>query len=172
MSNLQKISASSVDLKELKSRYLDLISNGYTENVALQTLNFPKALYLRLMVEDYDFITEIENARKARADFWVGKIIDTIDQDVAKDEVGSERLRFDKLQFLARADNPDRYGNNSKSKVDVNIDLGQFKLLPPDEALKALSNDPFAPKIIEAEIVIKEPSTFQDLITDDEQELL
>jgi hypothetical protein len=142
MSNTQII-ASSVNLKELKAKYLELISNGYTENVALQTLSFPKAIYLKLLIEDLDFIADVEAARKLRADYWVGKIAATVDLDYSKDEVGSERLKFDKLQFLAKADNPEKYGNNAK-KLDINIDLGQFKLLPPDEALKSLANDPFA----------------------------
>lgn len=163
MSNLQTIrrelAASSVDVKDLKAQYIELISNGYTENVALLKLSFPKTLYIRLLLEDLEFISDVEAARKLRADFWVGKIAQTVDTNFSKDEIGSERLKFDKLQFLAKADNPDRYGNNSKSKVDVNIDLGQFKLLPPEEALKALSADPFARKVVEipdAEIISKE----------------
>jgi hypothetical protein len=101
------------------------------------------------LLEDLDFISDVEQARKLRADFWVSKIATTVDHDFSKDEIGSERLKFDKLQFLAKADNPDRYGNNSK-KLDISIDLGQFKLLPPEEALKSLAADPFA---IEAEFI-------------------
>jgi len=149
MSNTQLYAANSADLKELKSTYLDLISNGYTETVALKQLSFPKALYIKLLVEDLDFIADVEKARKLRADFWVSKIAETVDHDYSKDEIGSERLKFDKLQFLAKADNPDKYGNNSK-KLDVNIDIKQFKLLPPDLALKSLQSDPFA---IEADFV-------------------
>lgn len=143
MSNTQLYAANSADLKELKSKYLDLISNGYTETVALKQLSFPKALYIKLLVEDLDFIADVEKARKLRADFWVSKIAETVDHDYSKDEIGSERLKFDKLQFLAKADNPDKYGNNTK-KLDVNIDIKQFKLLPPDLALKSLQSDPFA----------------------------
>jgi hypothetical protein len=102
-----------------------------------------------LLVEDLDFIADVEKARKLRADYWVSKIAETVDHDYSKDEIGSERLKFDKLQFLAKADNPDKYGNNSK-KLDVNIDIKQFKLLPPDLALKSLQSDPFA---IEADFV-------------------
>jgi hypothetical protein len=149
MSNTQLYAANSADLKELKSKYLDLISNGYTETVALKQLSFPKALYIKLLVEDLDFIADVEKARKLRADYWVSKIAETVDHDYSKDEIGSERLKFDKLQFLAKADNPDKYGNNSK-KLDVNIDIKQFKLLPPDLALKSLQSDPFA---IEADFV-------------------
>jgi len=143
MSNTQLYAANSADLKELKSKYLDLISNGYTETVALKQLSFPKALYIKLLVEDLDFIADVEKARKLRADYWVSKIAETVDHDYSKDEIGSERLKFDKLQFLAKADNPDKYGNNTK-KLDVNIDIKQFKLLPPDLALKSLQSDPFA----------------------------
>ena len=143
MSNTQLSAAFSVDIKDLKSKYLDLISNGYTETVALQQLNFPKGLYIKLLVEDTDFIADVEKARKLRADFWVSKIAETVDKDYDKEQIGSERLKFDKLQFLAKADNPDKYGNNSK-KLDVSIDIKQFKLLPPDQALESLKSDPFA----------------------------
>lgn len=143
MSNAHNTIVPSVNVNDLKVQYLDLISQGYTELVALEKLNFPKALYLKLLLDDNDFVLQVENCRKLRAEFWVSKIAATVDQDFSKDEVGSERLKFDKLQFLARADNPDKYGNNTK-KLDVSIDLGKFKLLPPEEALKSLASDPFA----------------------------
>jgi hypothetical protein len=149
MSNTNHLVSSSVDLKELKSKYIELITEGYTESVALSTLNFSKALYIKLLHDDLDFVRDVEEARKIRADYWVNKIATTVDHDFSKDEVGSERLKFDKLQFLAKADNPDKYGNNSKKQIDINVDMKQFKLLPPDKALESLKNDPFAP--IEAE---------------------
>lgn len=162
MSNSQ-ITVSSTDIKELKAKYLECISNGYTENVALKELNFPKALYIKLLIEDLDFIADVDAARKLRADYWVGKIASTVDIDYAKDEVSSERLKFDKLQFLAKADNPDKYGNNSK-KMDINIDLGQFKLLPPEEALKSLAKDPFAIEAEYTEVSIKQNNTDEDIL--------
>jgi hypothetical protein len=163
MSNTQIATASSVDLKDLKSKYLELISNGYTENVALKQLNFPKALYLKLLMEDLDFIQDVEAARKLRADFWVSKIAESLDKPMEKDEVPVERLKFDKLQFLAKADNPDKYGNNSK-KMDINIDLGQFKLLPPEEALKAIKADPFAIEADYVELSINTVDTDKDIL--------
>ena len=169
MSNSQITPASSVDLKQLKNKYIELITNGYTENVALTKLDFPKGLYIKLLVEDRDFVKDLEEARKIRADFWVSKIAETVDFDYSKDEVGSERLKFDKLQFLAKADNPDKYGNNSK-KVDISIDLKQFKLLPPDEAVKALAADPFAIDAEYTEVRIDENNT--DLDIKEEEELL
>jgi hypothetical protein len=178
MSNTQLLAASSVDVKDLKSKYLELISNGYTENVALKELQFPKPLYLKLLVEDLDFISDVEQARKLRADFWVSKIATTVDHDFSKDEIGSERLKFDKLQFLAKADNPERYGNNSK-KLDISIDLGQFKLLPPEEALRSLAADPFAIEADYTDIGINQNYTQKginnvttEVIIPDEDELL
>lgn len=167
MSNSQNITASSVDLRKLKSDYIELITNGYSENVALSQLNFPKQLYIKLLVEDRDFVKDVEEARKIRADFWVAKIAQTVDHDYSKDEVASERLKFDKLQFLAKADNPDKYGNNAK-KVDISIDLKQFKLLPPDEAVKALASDPFAIDAEYTEVRIDENNT--NLVINEEED--
>lgn len=98
---------------------------------------------MRACDEDPDFIKKLEECRKARAEHWVSKIADTVDEDFSKDEVPSEKLKLDKLMFLAKADNPDRY-KSSGTKVDLNIDLKQFKLLAPEEAAKALASDPFA----------------------------
>jgi hypothetical protein len=167
MSNSQIVTASSVDLKELKNKYIELITNGYTENVALEKLGFNKGLYIKLLVEDRDFTKDLEEARKIRADFWVSKIAETVDFDYSKEEIGSERLKFDKLQFLAKADNPDKYGNNSK-KVDISIDLKQFKLLPPEEAVKALASDPFAIDAEYTEVRINNVNTKLDIKEEDD----
>lgn len=140
------------DLKELKKQFLELTASGFVESVALKQLNIERSSFIKMYLDDPEFGTQIDEARKARADFWVSKIVTSIDKDFTKDEIPNERLKFDKLQFLARADNPERYGNNSK-KLDISIDLTQFKLLPPEEALRSLSEDPFAPKIIEATYV-------------------
>ncbi len=155
---MNNLTSTSAQLSELKAKYIELITEGYVENVALEALSFPRGAYLRLMMEDIDFNLQVNEARKLRADFWVSKIAADLNTDYSKDEVPNQRLRFDKLQFLAKADNPDKYGNNSKSKIDINVDLTQFKLLPPDQALKALNADPFAPKneaIPEVELVVK-----------------
>lgn len=144
--------SNSAQLKELKEKYIELVTQGYVENVALETLNFPRGIYLRLMMDDIEFNHRVTEARKMRADYWVSKIAQSLDVPIEKDEVPVERLKFDKLQFLAKADNPEKYGSASK-KMDINIDLGQFKLLPPEEAIKSLTADPFAPKVIEAEFV-------------------
>jgi hypothetical protein len=142
------VTSSPFNIREFKERYLDLIAQGFSEQVALDKLSTPKAVYLRLVLEDADFVKDIDEARKSRAEFWISEIARGVNEVHSKDEVPGERLRFDKLAFLAKADNPDRYGSNRKS--DININLGQFKLLPPEEALKALAQDPFA---IEAEVV-------------------
>lgn len=154
--------SNSAFLKELKSKYIELISQGYVEHVALEKLNFPRGAYLRLMLDDRDFNLAVGEARKARADFWVAKIVEDLDSDYDAKEIPTQRLKFDKLQFLAKADDPDKYGNNSKKTIDLNIDLGKFKLLAPEQALKALAEDPFAPKIVEAaytEMSIDEDNT-------------
>lgn len=141
MTNIVKSNSSEV--VELKEKYLQLISEGYSEYKALQELNFPRGLYLMLMSEDGKFNEQVSEVRKLRADYWVAKIVEDVDVVPNKDEVAGERLRFDKLQFLAKADNPEKYGNNNK-KVDINIDMTKFKLLQPEEAIKALAADPFA----------------------------
>lgn len=139
------------EVKSLKSEFLEMISTGYIETLALNELSIPRGMFVRWCTEDTEFIKQIEEARKCRAEFWVSKIAHNIDLIPEAKDVAGEKYRFEKLQFLARADNPDRYGNNSKSKIDISLDLKQFKLLPPEEAVKALAKDPFA--IVDAEFV-------------------
>jgi hypothetical protein len=143
------------DTKSLKKRFLELTASGYIESVALKELDLSRGRFIQMYMDDPDFSIQIEEARKARADIWVSKIVEDLDVEYSKDEIPNQRLRFDKLQFLAKADDPNRFGNNSK-KLDISIDLKQFKLLPPDQALAALAADPFAPKIIEAEFTEQE----------------
>jgi hypothetical protein len=136
------------DLKQFKESFLEKIASGYIETKALSDLGISKAQFVRLCVENPEFVKDIEEARRHRAEFWVSKIAGSVDDVYDPKEVSGEKLRMEKLVFLAKADNPDRYGTG-KTKVDISIDLKQFKLLPPDEAVKALAADPFA--VVEAE---------------------
>lgn len=151
MSNSHHLIVTSDLVQKFKENYLVLISEGYSEMSALGKLDFPKSYYIKLILDGSDFAKDVEDARKLRADLWIGKIIQDIDVIADADSIGGERLRFDKLQYLAKADNPDRYGTNSK-KLAIGIDFNQFKLLPPDEALKSLSEDPFAIEAVFTEI--------------------
>jgi hypothetical protein len=137
------------NLKDLKAKFLELTAEGNIEARTLDLLDISRGLFVRLCIEDPEFVKNIEEARKARAEFWVSKIAVDIDKDFDKDEIPNQKLKFEKLVFLAKADNPERYGTG-KTKVDISLDLKQFKLLPPEEAVKALTADPFA---IEAEFV-------------------
>lgn len=111
-------------------------------------MSVTRGQFARMCLEDPEFVKKIEEARKARAEFWVSKIAEDVDTIYDPKEVPGHKLRMEKLVFLAKADNPERYGTG-KTKVDISLDLKQFKLLPPDEAVKALAADPFA--VVEAE---------------------
>jgi hypothetical protein len=132
--------------KDFKDNFIELISSGLTEKQALNTLQLTYSEYLRLLMEDPNFLTQVESARMARAEIWVGKIIESVDEVPADSHgVSVAKLKFEKLQFLAKADNPDRYGQRGR-KSDVNIDLNitDYKNLSLDQANKILNNDPFA----------------------------
>lgn len=143
MSNSFNTLTTSSVLKEQREYYLELIASGEIEPKALELSGIKKSTYIRLLLDDPDFAKSVETARKHRADHWVGKIATTVDNDYDKEELPSERLKFDKLQFLAKADNPDRYSGSGKG-VNVSVNLGEFKLLSPEEARIALAADPFA----------------------------
>jgi hypothetical protein len=132
-------------MKQRKDQYLELIASGKVESEALRVCGLPKGVYLRLLAEDPDFVKQIEMSRKYRAEHWIGKIAEDVDgtRALPSSEVASEKLYFDKLQFLAKADNPDRYSGSGKG-ISISVNLGEFRMLNPEEAKKALAADPFA----------------------------
>lgn len=141
---------------QFKSAYVRLISQGFTEGRALADLNVDFIDFFELVAKDEGFRNEIENARKQRAEIWVGRIIDSVNPRMiklddgteveripGKDETAHKKLEFEKLKFLAKADNPDRYGDAAGKANKVEINLNDFKLLTPQESIKVLNNDPF-----------------------------
>jgi len=157
------------DLKEFKKSFIELISSGYVEAKALSDLNVTRGQFARYCLEDPEFVKNIEEARKQRAEFWVSKLAEDIDTIYDPKEVPGHKLRMEKLVFLAKADNPERYGTG-KTKVDISLDLKQFKLLPPEEAVKALAADPFAIEAEYTEVSIDENNT--DTVIKPDEELL
>lgn len=137
-----------IALKQKKAEYLEWIAAGETESSALVKCDLPKATYVRLLMDDPDFARQVENSRKHRADHWIGKIAEDVDDTRHLDtqSIPAEKLYFEKLQFLAKADNPDRYSGSGKG-VNISVNLGEFKLLSPADAQKALAADPFADSI-------------------------
>lgn len=165
MENKQLTTGLSPNFKE---RYLRLIASGYIERTALQFLQVDWLDFFEICSRDPEFRVQIEEARKSRADHWVDKIADSLDKEFTsevetdqglqvvvrpptKDELNLEKLNFDKLKFLAQADNPERYSTGGKAKLSVEFDISDFKLLSVNEATKVLANDPFA-DVIEAEV--------------------
>lgn len=145
---------------EFKAAYVRLICEGNSEATALKTLGIKWIDFFEAAADDPDFRKDIEEARKFRAEIWVDRIVKSIDSNsmLPKDSVPAAKLEFEMLKFLASADNPDRYGGKGGSKVDVNIDLSQFQLIKPEEALKVLQDDPFRKpvKIDNVEILPKD----------------
>jgi hypothetical protein len=133
------------DSKAFKDEYITRIASGQTESFILKELSIDWMDFFEALASDPTFRKDIDEARKQRAEIWVDSIVRSLDTDnfaEAKD-APLLKLHFEKLKFLASADNPERYGASKGTKVDVNLDLKQFQLLPPKEALKVLQNDPF-----------------------------
>jgi hypothetical protein len=158
---------------QFKNNYIRLIAAGAVESQALIVLEVDWLDFFEICSKDPQFRKDIEEARKNRADHWVDKIAvsiekkyhfegpeDPITKEVkiferppTKDELGRDKLDFEKLKFLAQADNPDKYAGGSKPKVNIEFDMKDFKLLSTQEAAKVLLADPFAKPTIDAEIV-------------------
>ena len=156
---------------QFKSNYLRLIASGMVERNALNILEVDWLEFFEICAKDPEFRANIEEARKSRADRWVDNIAESLDKKYlfdtgatdamgkaileerppTKDELGRDKLQFEKLKFLAQADNPEKYAPGAKPKINVEFDMTDFKLLSTEEARKVLTEDPFAPKPIEAE---------------------
>lgn len=161
---------------QFKNNYLRLIAAGQVEKNALVILGVDWLDFFELCAKDPEFRTDIETARKARADRWVDGIAESLDKKYHfegpenpetgiapmierppnKDELGRDKLNFEKMKFLAQADNPEKYATGGKSKIALEFDMSDFKLLSTAEAAKVLSNDPFARPTIDAEFTSKE----------------
>lgn len=107
------------------TEFLELISSGMTEPRALAHLGFKRPTYTQLLLKDADFKELVEQAKKARADVFYEKIVDSVDKVLEKDEVASAKLRFEKLKYVAAMDNPDKYAEKSKHQHDINVNIFQ-----------------------------------------------
>jgi len=156
---------------DFKDNYIRLIASGHVERTALAFLQVEWFDFFEMCSKDPEFRAGIDAARKARADRWVDGIADSLnkiyeveiekdgittkyERPPNKDELGRDKLQFEKMRFLAQADNPEKYAQGGKVKVAVDIDMSDFKLLSPQESIKVLNNDPFNKMaVIDAEIV-------------------
>lgn len=156
-----------------KSDYLRLIASGQVETNALKILEVDWIDFFEVCSKDPTFRANIDEARKQRADRWVDEIAESlthkyydrgdiegvvteIERPPNKDELGRDKLHFEKRKFLAQADNPEKYSQGAKPKISVEFDMSDFKLLSMDEAKKVLHADPFAMNAIEAEYTNQE----------------
>lgn len=123
-------------------------------------------IYTMLLVRDAEFKEAVAEAKRARADVFYEKIVDSVDLPLEKEEVPAAKLRIDTLKYLASIDNPDKYSEKVKHQHDVNINIFQeIKDLPQAEAKRLLTQaDPF---LVEAEfkpVVINEDEDLEDLL--------
>lgn len=141
-----------------KEKFLKLIRSGYTEPRALAEINFEVALYPLYLIRYPEFKEDVVEAKKARADVFFEKIVDSIDDVLEKDEVPAAKLRLDTLKYVAAIDNPEKYSEKVKHQHDINVNIFQeIKDLPASEMKRLLATaDPFA---VEAEFSEVEDDT-------------
>lgn len=162
-----------------KSNYLRLIAAGHVERTALAVLEVEWLDFFEICAKDPEFRANIDDARKSRADRWIDGIAESLDQKYFfegpddpetgkptvierapnKDEIARDKLNFEKMKFLAQADNPEKYAAGAKPKINVEFDMSDFKLLNIAEAAKVLINDPFAKPTVDAEFTSTEKDT-------------
>lgn len=134
-----------------KDKLFSLISSGMSDRKAAALLGFDDLKYSLLLANQSDVAEVVADAIKARADYWVDRVMETATYEYTKEEVPSAKLQFEKLKYLASIDNPDKYSEKN-SKQDVNVNVFDIKTITDAKALKAIKDDPFA---VEAEYSVK-----------------
>jgi len=135
-----------------KDKLFSLISSGISERKAASLLGFDDFKFSLILANQADVMEVVEEAKKARADYWVSKVMETATAEYTKDEVPSAKLQFEKFKYLASIDNPDKYSER-RTTQDVNVNVFDIKTITDAKALKAIKDDPFA---IEAEYTVKD----------------
>ena len=123
--------------EELALQICDEYLTGKTLAEIGRTPGFPPAKQIYRWLQTLDtFREKIERTRASRGIVLEDKILEGIDTPIGKDDVGSERLRFDRLRWLAEVNDPARYGKkvthagDSSKPIQFIINTG---FPPPNE---------------------------------------
>lgn len=130
--------------KAQREYILEVMSKGVDPEDACATMCIPYSSYLITTIES-SFAEGIEEAKKKRADYWYGKIMKDVDVIPSKEDAPGSKLKFEKLKWLAKIDNPEKYGDKVSTSVDIthNINLS-VKNMSISDAKKILEDDPFS----------------------------
>lgn len=97
--------------EELALQVCDEYLTGKTFAEIGRKPGYPPAKQIYRWLQTLDtFREKIERTRAARGIVLEDKILEGIDIPIGKDDVGGERLRFDRLRWAAEVNDPSRYG--------------------------------------------------------------
>ena len=131
---------------------LQRIVAGMTEAHVCEALNIPMMSFILHMTQNPQFSAQVDSARAMRAERWVGNVVNLVTTPQGtpiihdKDDVPGVKLAVDTYKWLAKVDNPERYGDKQSIETH-NTNVLEIKGLSPQEALDILRADPFAPAI-------------------------
>jgi hypothetical protein len=159
-----------------RDRFLELIASGMVEDEALDAINadrkaslhFTNVTLVQLQVQDASFKSNLEQAKKTRADVWFNGIAKSVTSTIDKEMVAGEKLKFEQRKYLASIDNPEKYSEKVRHEHqhEVNI-FAEIKNLDAKK-VKAIMNeaDPFKlptnENIPDAEVI---PQDEEDILT-------
>ena len=97
----------------------DMISQGKTLKYISSLAGMPPTTVIaRWRKQHPEFGEAYESARAARAEILHDVIYETANEVASPDEVAGEKLRFEKMKYLASVNDPDRFGNRIKHSGD------------------------------------------------------
>ena len=98
----------------------ELISRGKRMSQVCDMAGMPSASIInRWAVQNEDFDDALKAAKRTRAEYFGDLIAKDVEENpIDRDLVPGEKLKFDKLKYLASVDDPDKYGNRTKISGD------------------------------------------------------
>jgi hypothetical protein len=146
-----------------RDKLFELIANGLSDKKAAEVLGVKELDFRLILINQPDVAELVDQAIKARADHWVGKVMETATYEYSKDEVPSAKLQFEKFKYLAAIDNPDKYSER-KAAQDINLNVFDIKTITDAKALEAIKKDPFANAEVVDFVEIPKESKEEDLL--------
>lgn len=147
---------------------LSLVANGFSEYEAATQLGIRVGELIAYMYNSPELQKQIEIAYRSRGAVWHDEIIKSLKKDYDQAQVAGEKLRFEKLKFLAKVDHPERF--TEKVKIDQESKTTVIvRPLSPQEARDILLNDPFASAISTTSEVVEQALPKEDV---DESDML
>ena len=162
-------------IKFPEEEILNQVTKGTSEFQIVERIGITMTEFCSYLAKNPDFSARLDQARLLRSEKWVNNIVSLVQTETGtpiihdKDDTPGAKLAIDTFKWLAKVDNPDKYGEKTKVEA-VNTHIFEVRGLSHQEALDMLRSDPFAPAV-PAEFKVVVPQETKEESDDDEDML-